>query len=97
MKIMEEWIIRMGNVRYKNVVRLFGYCYNKDFVYFLYDYSFYGILVNKIVLKWDWVFKYKIVMDIVRGFCFFYYDCNSLIFYVDLRLSNIVFDDSMEF
>lgn len=92
----------MGNVRYVNFFRLFGFCYNNYFVYVLYDNNnlYIGILVEKMrIKKRDWVIKKRIISGVVKGFCFFYYECYFLILYGDVKFSNVLFsdDNNMEF
>ncbi|KAJ0091292.1 hypothetical protein Patl1_14812 [Pistacia atlantica] len=96
MKVMEEFIMRLGNARHKNLIRLLGFCHNNHQAYLLYDYLPNGNLSEKIRLKKDWSTKYRIVMGIARGLCFLHHDCYPAIPHGDLKSSNIVFDENME-
>lgn len=96
MKPMLELISRAGNARHKNLVRLLGFCYNKNVGYLFYDYLPNGNLPEKIIVKRNWVAKYKIVVGIARGLYFLHHDCYPAIPHGDLRTSNIVFDENME-
>ncbi|KAJ9163002.1 hypothetical protein P3X46_022725 [Hevea brasiliensis] len=96
MKIVTEFVTRMGNARHKNLNRLLGFCYNKQLAYLLYDYLPNGNLAEKINVKRDWAAKYKLVIGIARGLCFLHHDCYPPMPHGDLRLSNILFDENME-
>ncbi|KAH9622944.1 hypothetical protein KSS87_016691 [Heliosperma pusillum] len=96
MEVMEDFIVRLGNTRHKNLLRLLGYCYNKDLLYLLYDFLPKGNLAEKINLELDWTSKYKIVLGIAQGLCFLHHNCHPAIPHGDVRTSNIVFDESME-
>ena len=97
MKIMLEFISRIGNARHKNLTRLLGICYNKHMAYLLYDYLSNGSLADERTgIREDWGTKYRIVIGIVRGLCFLHHDCSPAIPHGDLRSSNIVFDENME-
>lgn len=95
-KIVSEFITRIGTVRHKNLIRLLGFCYNRHQAYLLYDYLPNGNLSEKIRMKRDWAAKYKIVLGVARGLCFLHHDCYPAIPHGDLKASNIVFDENME-
>uniref|UniRef100_A0A5B7AV06 non-specific serine/threonine protein kinase n=1 Tax=Davidia involucrata TaxID=16924 RepID=A0A5B7AV06_DAVIN len=95
-KVMSEFINRMGNARHKNLIRLLGFCYNKHLFCLLYDYLPNGNLTEKIRMKRDWAAKYKIVIGVARGLCFLHHDCYPAIPHGDLKASNVVFDENME-
>ncbi|KDP38629.1 hypothetical protein JCGZ_03982 [Jatropha curcas] len=96
MKTVTEFITRMGNARHRNLIRLLGFCYNKQLAYLLYDYLPNGNLAEKINVKRDWAVKYKLVISIARGLCFLHHECYPAMPHGDLRSSNIVFDENME-
>lgn len=96
MKIVTEFMTRMGNVRHKNLIRLLGFCYNRHLAYLLYDYLPNGNLAEKISMKRDWLAKCKLVIGIARGLCFLHRDCYPAIPHGDLKSSNILFDENME-
>ncbi|KAL1325635.1 hypothetical protein AAHE18_13G174600 [Arachis hypogaea] len=95
-KVMSEFIIRLGNARHKNLIRLLGLCHNNQLVYLLYDYVPNGNLAEKIGRKWDWAAKFRTVVGIARGLRFLHHDCYPAIPHGDLKSSNVVFDENME-
>lgn len=96
MKVMSEFITRIGNARHKNLIRLLGFCYNKHVAYLLYDYLPNGNLAEKIRMKRDWTAKYKIVIGIARGLHYLHHECYPAIPHGDLKSSDILFDENME-
>lgn len=95
-KVVSEFIMRLGNARQKNLIRLLGFCYNQNLAYLLYDYLPNGNLAEKIGMKRDWASKFRIVVGIARGLCFLHHDCYPAIPHGDLKSSNVVFDENME-
>ncbi|KAL5164966.1 putative MYST-like histone acetyltransferase 1 [Glycine soja] len=89
-KVASEFIIRLGNARHKNLVRLLGFCHNPHLVYLLYDYLPNGNLAEKMEMKWDWAAKFRTVVGIARGLCFLHHECYPAIPHGDLKASNIV-------
>ncbi|TKY73075.1 Leucine-rich repeat receptor protein kinase TDR [Spatholobus suberectus] len=96
MKVVSEFITRLGNARHKNLIRLLGFCHNQHLVYLLYDYLPNGNLAEKIEMKWDWAAKFRTVVGIARGLYFLHHECSPAIPHGDLKSSNIVFDENME-
>ncbi|CAJ1975571.1 unnamed protein product [Sphenostylis stenocarpa] len=95
-KVVSEFIMRLGNSRHKNLIRLLGFCHNQHLVYLLYDYLPNGNLAEKMEMKWDWAAKFSTVVGIARGLCFLHHECYPAIPHGDLKPSNIVFDENME-
>ncbi|KAJ7979650.1 Leucine-rich repeat receptor-like protein kinase [Quillaja saponaria] len=95
-KVISEFITRLGNTRHKNLTRLLGFCYNKHLAHLLYDYLPNGNLTEKIKMKRDWAAKYKIMVGIARGLCFLHHDCYPAIPHGNLKSTNILFDENME-
>ncbi|WCJ29842.1 Leucine-rich repeat transmembrane protein kinase family protein [Euphorbia peplus] len=95
-KIVTEFVTQMGSARHKNLIRLLGFCCNKQLAYLLYDYLPNGNLAEKIHVKRDWAAKYKLVIGIARGLCYLHHECYPAIFHGDLKSVNIVFDENME-
>ncbi|CAN0838546.1 Leucine-rich repeat receptor-like protein kinase TDR [Linum grandiflorum] len=96
MNVSMEFIVRIGNVRHKNLTRLLGVFHNKHLVYLLYDYFPNGTLTEKISTKIHWATKLKLIIGIARGLCFLHHDCYPAIPHGDLNSSNIVLDENME-
>lgn len=96
MVIMTEFVARMGNARHKNLIRLLGFCYNKNLAYLLYDYLPNGNLDEKIKTKRIWGEKSRIVIGIARGLHYLHLECYPAIAHGNLKLSNVVFDDNLE-
>ncbi|XP_022938147.1 leucine-rich repeat receptor-like protein kinase TDR isoform X1 [Cucurbita moschata] len=96
MRTMSDFITRLGSTRHENLVRLLGFCYNKQMVYLLYDYFPNGNLAEKIAITREWSTKLNLVIAIARGLHFLHHDCYPAIPHGDLRSSNVIFDENME-
>ncbi|KAL4564112.1 hypothetical protein LXL04_028164 [Taraxacum kok-saghyz] len=94
--LLMDFVNRIGNARHKNVIRLLGFCYNKNLGYFLYEYLPNGNLDEKIGIKRDWGSKYRLIVNIAKGLCFLHHDCRPAISHGNLKASNVVFDENME-
>ncbi|KAD4180140.1 hypothetical protein R6Q59_023569 [Mikania micrantha] len=94
--LLIDFINRIGNLRHKNLIRLLGFCYNKNLGYLLYEYLPNGNLDDKIGVKRDWGSKHRLVINIAKGLCFLHHDCHPAIPHGDLTACNINFDENME-
>ncbi|KAI3754452.1 hypothetical protein L1987_54236 [Smallanthus sonchifolius] len=94
--LLIDFITQIGNLRHKNLIRLLGFCYNKNLGYLLYEYLPNGNLDEKIGIKRDWGSKHRLVINIAKGLCFLHHDCHPAIPHGDLKASNIAFDENME-
>lgn len=95
-RIVSEYVTRMGSTRHKNLSRLLGFCYNRNLAYLLYDYLPNGNLSENIRMKRDWSSKYKLVIGVAKGLSFLHHDCYPAIPHGDLKSCNVVFDENME-
>ncbi|XP_076939190.1 leucine-rich repeat receptor-like protein kinase TDR [Bidens hawaiensis] len=94
--LLIDFVNQIGNLEHKNLIRLLGFCYNKNLGYLLYEYLPNGNLDEKIGIKRDWGSKHRLVINIAKGLCFLHHDCHPVNSHGDLKASNIVFDDNME-
>ncbi|KAJ0800075.1 putative protein kinase RLK-Pelle-LRR-XI-1 family [Helianthus annuus] len=94
--LLIDFVNQIGNLRHKNLVRLLGFCYNKNLGYLLYEYLPNGNLDDKIAIKRDWGSKHRLVISIAKGLCYLHHDRHPAIPHGDLKASNIVFDENME-
>ncbi|KAL4296614.1 hypothetical protein GQ457_12G020540 [Hibiscus cannabinus] len=95
-KVASEFITQLGNARHMNLIRLLGFCYNKQMTYLLYDYLPNGNLAEKLRMQRDWGMKCRIMIGIAKGLSFLHHDCNPAIPHGDLKSSNVIFDDNSE-
>ncbi|KAF7838919.1 leucine-rich repeat receptor-like protein kinase TDR [Senna tora] len=95
-KIVSEFIMRLGNARHRNIIRLLGFCHNQQEAYLLYDYLANGNLAERVGIRWDWAEKFRVVVGIARGLRFLHHECYPAIPHGDLKLSNVIFDENME-
>ncbi|KAL7592230.1 hypothetical protein Lser_V15G33230 [Lactuca serriola] len=94
--LLMDFVNRIGNARHKNVIRLLGFCYDKNLGYLLYEYLPNGNLDEKIGIKRDWGSKHRLVVNIAKGLCFLHHDCRPAISHGNLKAGNVVFDENME-
>lgn len=65
----------------------------------MYDYMLKGSLGEYLLkeeCELDWDLWYKIVVGLVEGLEYLYYDCKLFIIYCDIKLNNILLDDYYE-
>lgn len=96
MKVMLQFLTRIGNSRHENLARLLGICYNNQLAYLLYDYMPNGNLAEKIGMSRDWETKCRIIYGVARALCFLHHGCFPAIPHGNLKASNVLLDENME-
>ncbi|KAH6772369.1 Leucine-rich repeat transmembrane protein kinase family protein [Perilla frutescens var. frutescens] len=96
MKVMLQFLTRIGNSRHENLVRLLGICYNNQLAYLLYDYMPNGNLAEKIGICRDWETKCRIISGVAKALCFLHHGCFPAIPHGNLKASNVLLDENME-
>ncbi|KAH6788762.1 Leucine-rich receptor-like protein kinase family protein [Perilla frutescens var. frutescens] len=94
-------ILTLGNIRHKNIVKLYGFCYQQDSNLILYQYMANGSLGE--VLHGDgtagmleWNARYRIALGAAEGLCYLHYDCKPQIIHRDIKSNNILLDEYFE-
>lgn len=99
----------LRSVRHRNIVRLLGYCTDRETTVLLYEYLENGSLDDLLHRKKpatgaagdkytidDWGTRHGIALGVAEGVCYLHHDCDPVIVHRDLKPSNILLDGEME-
>ncbi|KAG6475617.1 hypothetical protein ZIOFF_064845 [Zingiber officinale] len=94
-------ISTLGNVRHRNIVKLYGFCYHQDSNLILYEYMANGSLGEMLhgsgdTCLLDWNTRYRIALGAAEGLRYLHYDCKPQIIHRDIKSNNILLDETME-
>ncbi|XP_050224145.1 leucine-rich repeat receptor-like serine/threonine-protein kinase BAM3 [Mercurialis annua] len=90
----------LGRIRHRNIVRLLGFCSNKEMNLLIYEYMPHGSLGEVLhgkrggFLKWET--RLKIGIEAAKGLCYLHHDCSPLIIHRDVKSNNILLDSEFE-
>ncbi|XP_002532709.2 leucine-rich repeat receptor-like serine/threonine-protein kinase BAM3 [Ricinus communis] len=90
----------LGRIRHRNIVRLLGFCSNKEMNLLVYEYMPHGSLGEVLhgkrggFLKWDT--RLKIAIEAAKGLCYLHHDCSPLIIHRDVKSNNILLNSEFE-
>lgn len=88
----------IGSIHHVNLVRMIGFCGEKNHRLLVYEYMPNGsldrwIFDEKDGRPLDWPTRHKIVYDIARGLCYLHEGCRQRIVHLDIKPQNILLDD----
>ncbi|KAF5755476.1 putative protein kinase RLK-Pelle-LRR-XI-1 family [Helianthus annuus] len=91
----------LTNIRHRNIVKLFGFCFHARHSFLIYEYlekgSLRSILSADIIAKeLDWLKRVKIVRAIANGLTYMHHDCSPPIIHRDISGANILLDSDYE-
>ncbi|KAK3197891.1 hypothetical protein Dsin_021306 [Dipteronia sinensis] len=92
-------ILTLGNIRHRNIVKLYGFCYHQGSNLLLYEYmarGSLGELLHGASGGLDWQTRFKIALGAAEGLSYLHHDCKPRIFHRDIKSNNILLDDKFE-
>jgi len=90
----------LGKIRHRHIVKLLGFCTNRETNLLVYEYMHNGSLGELLHgrkgghLHWDT--RYQIAIEAAKGLCYLHHDCFPLIVHRDVKSNNILLDSNFE-
>ncbi|CAH8375784.1 unnamed protein product [Eruca vesicaria subsp. sativa] len=91
-------IIAISSVMHRNLVKLYGCCYEGDNRLLVYEYLPNGSLDHALfggILQLDWSTRFEICMGVGRGLAYLHEEASVRIVHRDVKASNILLDSKM--
>ncbi|XP_040376433.1 G-type lectin S-receptor-like serine/threonine-protein kinase At2g19130 [Oryza brachyantha] len=86
----------VGMIRHTNLVRLLGFCVNRNRMLLVYEYMSNGSLDAHIFSEksslLSWPVRYQIAIGIARGLAYLHEECEDCIIHCDIKPENILLD-----
>jgi hypothetical protein len=89
----------LGNIRHRNIVKLYGFCYHQGSNLLLYEYlakGSLGELLHGSPSSLDWRTRFKIALGSAHGLAYLHHDCKPRIFHRDIKSNNILLDEKFD-
>ncbi|CDP14444.1 unnamed protein product [Coffea canephora] len=85
----------IGQTNHKHLVRLLGFCYEKQHRLLVYEYMGNGTLASLLFGKTipSWKLRTQIATGIARGLVYLHDECSSQMIHCDIKPQNILLDD----
>ncbi|XP_057532395.1 receptor protein-tyrosine kinase CEPR1 [Amaranthus tricolor] len=94
-KELETEVQTLGNIRHKNIVKLYSYLSNFDSSLLVYEYMPNGNLwdaLHKGKILLDWPTRHQIALGVAQGLAYLHHDLLRPIVHRDIKSSNILLD-----
>ncbi|CAN6846893.1 unnamed protein product [Brassica oleracea] len=91
-------IIAISSVLHRNLVKLYGCCYEGDHRLLVYEYLPNGSLDHALfggILHLDWSTRFEICMGVARGLAYLHEEASVRIVHRDVKASNILLDSKL--
>ncbi|CAA0809874.1 Leucine-rich receptor-like protein kinase family protein [Striga hermonthica] len=102
-KLIEAEMKIMGNIRHRNILKLYACLTRESSHYLVFEYMANGNLFRALrgVIKFgrpelDWCQRYKIGLGAAKGLAYLHHDCSPAIIHRDIKSTNILLDDDYE-
>ncbi|MBA0554943.1 hypothetical protein Golob_014015, partial [Gossypium lobatum] len=92
-------ILTLGNIRHRNIVKLYGFCYHQGSNLLLYEYMSRGSLGELLYgtsCHLDWRTRFLIALGAAQGLAYLHHDCKPRIFHRDIKSNNILLNEKFE-
>ncbi|KAI7744866.1 hypothetical protein M8C21_017463, partial [Ambrosia artemisiifolia] len=91
----------LTNLRHKNIVKLYGFCFHNKCNFLVYEYMEKGSLFcalrdSELAVELDWMKRVKIIKDVAHALAYMHHDCSPPIVHRDISSNNILLNIEME-
>ncbi|XWS36475.1 hypothetical protein CRYUN_Cryun20dG0088700 [Craigia yunnanensis] len=97
----ENEIHMSTEIRYQNIIKLYGYCSREDGIYLVYEYMERGSLGSVLygsqrAVELGWATRVKSVLGLAHAIAYLHHDCSPPIIHRDITLNNILLEEEYE-
>ncbi|PIN00354.1 Serine/threonine protein kinase, partial [Handroanthus impetiginosus] len=97
----ENEIRTLTEVRHGNIIKLYGYCFKRGSMYFVYDYVERGSLGKLLyddeeAFELNWATRVRIVKGVAHALAYLHHDCSPPIVHRDVSINNILLESEFE-
>ncbi|GMN49045.1 hypothetical protein TIFTF001_018201 [Ficus carica] len=96
----ENEIKTLTEIRYRNITKLYGFCWRKGYMYLVYEFVQRGSLAKVLYglesEELGWETRMKIVQGLAHALAYLHHDCSPAIVHRDVSLNNVLLEWDFE-
>ncbi|KAH7834620.1 hypothetical protein Vadar_017956 [Vaccinium darrowii] len=98
-KLLKNEVKALTEIRHRNIVKLYGFCYHERHSFLVYEFmergSLESILRSDKAKELDWLTRVEIVKGVAHALCYMHHSCMPSIIHRDISSKNILLNAEM--
>ncbi|KAK3415142.1 hypothetical protein EUGRSUZ_H00704 [Eucalyptus grandis] len=98
---LEREATALANIRHRNIVKLYGYCFHPRDSFLVYEFMERGSLRralgdNEMAMEFDWAKRASAIKGVADALCYMHHDCSPPWIHRDITRNNVLLDGDYE-
>ncbi|KAL3725021.1 hypothetical protein ACJRO7_030090 [Eucalyptus globulus] len=98
---LQQEVAAMENIRHRNIVKLYGYCFHPRHSFLVYEFMERGSLRralsdDEMAMEFDWARRASTIKGVADALCYMHHDCSPPWIHRDINSNNVLLDGDYE-
>ncbi|KAI3418262.1 uncharacterized protein J3R85_013864 [Psidium guajava] len=98
---LEREATALANIRHRNIVELYGYCFHPRHSFLVYEFMERGSLRraltdDEMAMEFDWARRVSAIKAVANALCYLHHDCSPPWIHRDITSNNVLLDGDYE-
>ncbi|KAK3415149.1 hypothetical protein EUGRSUZ_H00710 [Eucalyptus grandis] len=98
---LEQEVAALANIRHRNIVKLYGYCFHPRHSFLVYEFMERGslrraLIDDEMAMEFDWARRATAIKGVADALCYMHHDCSPPWIHRDITSNNVLVDGDFE-